>query len=430
MPQLALLQKQKVVVRLKFPPIQWPNKLEHSRDELRASSLAATALAPIKSLSEICQGYALIGMETDGKASMTGELTRVHIESMKYDPAIASIDVYREEQSLSPELPTLSVSAYNPGSIPSGSGSGIHAATFETGLTSTFLSCIGVTPAAYDTDIYGILQDIRHSNGTFRCLAATAPSASLYHRRSVTFDGTNDMNYIINNSVQTLSMSATRGGTSAYHSTYSEFLAMDDFAYRYPYPVFVNPTANAGYGYETNWQLYNGISVGNVRHTNGTTYELADCTQTKNPPPVYGGCISGTGSTCSGDREMPYVVIPGIPSSGTDFATTCLDGAGSIGCGTSWSAPVGNGLAADILSADSRMIDWPEKVRAILVLTAQNVDGGYWAPGTDGRDGGGVVSGSEAVSFAQNHTFCSVGNTAVEKGIATGALVMAHRASP
>ncbi len=192
---------------------------------------------------------------------------------------------------------------------------------------------------------------------------------------------------------------------------------MDDFAYRYPYPVYVTGSANAGYSYETNWQSYNAISVGNVRHTNGSTYELADCTQTKNPPPVYGSCISGSGANCAGDREMPYIVVPGIPSTGTDFASTCLEGSGTVACGTSWSAPVGNGIAADVISADSRLSGWPEKVRATMILTAQNVDGGDWASGTDGRDGSGVVSGSEAVSFAQNHTTVSVGNTAVEKGM-------------
>ena len=40
---------------------------------------------------------------------------------------------------------------------------------------------------------------------------------------------------------------------------------MDDFAYRYPYPVFVNPSCEFGYSYEVNWQGYNGISVGNVQ---------------------------------------------------------------------------------------------------------------------------------------------------------------------
>jgi hypothetical protein len=82
-------------------------------------------------------------------------------------------------------------------------------------------------------------------------------------------------------------------------------------------------------------------------------------------------------------------------------------------------------MAADIISADSRLSAWPEKVRATMVLTAQNVDGGYWSTATDDRDGSGVVSGSEAVSFAHNHTSVSPGNTAVEKGMTAGSLYAA-----
>jgi hypothetical protein len=301
----------------------------------------------------------------------------------------------------------------------------VRAATFETGLTSGFLSCIGVTPVGWDANVSNVPWDIIHANATFRSMVAAAPSASFYHRRSVYYSGDNDQNFIVNNSIQTVSMSISRGGQSPNRSTYSEFLIMDDFAYRYPYPVFVNPAGNSGYAYEVNWQCYNAISAGNVRHTNNSTYEMADCTQTKNPPPVYGGCISGTDPNCAGDREMPYLVVPGIPSSGSDFAHTCVDnggGSGTLACGTSWSAPIGNGLAADVISADSRLVGWPEKVRATLMLTAQNVDGGNWSSNTDGRDGAGVVSGSAAVAFAQGHASVSPGNTATDKGMGAGSL--------
>src|SRR5690606_16232559 len=152
------------------------------------------------------------------------------------------------------------------------------------------------------------------------------------------------------------------------------FLVMDDFAYRYPYPVFVNGTGNFGYQYEANWQGYNAINVGNVRHTNSATYQMGDCTQTRNPPPIYGGgCIAGSGSNCAGDREMPHIVAPGIPSYDNDFAATCMEGSGTLTCGTSWSAPTVNGIAASVISADGRMASWPEKVRAALLVTAQNV---------------------------------------------------------
>lgn len=414
---MGMFSRVKVAIHMKYPPFSYPDKTRASEDESRANSLAATALEPVASLASMYLRHGLKGMQSRGKGVTEGELSRLQLEALKFDPDIAAVEMIHEENLLSPELSVLGSSAYNPGGVPSGAGSGVHAAIFENGLTSGFLSCAGITPALYDANVDGVSTNIRHANATFRCLFAAAPSASLYHRRSVTYDGSNDINYLINNSIQTVSVSMTRGTTSPYHSTYPEFLVMDDFAYRYPYPVFVNPSANSGYANEVNWQGYNGISVGNVKHADNGTYELADCTQTKNPPPIYGSCISGSGANCAGDREMPHIVVPGIPSIGTDFAPTCLEGSGTVICGTSLSAPLGNGIAADIISADSRLVSWPEKVRATMILTAQNVDGGDWASGTDGRDGAGVVSGSEAVSFAQNHTSVSIGGSAVEKGM-------------
>lgn len=414
---MSPMAKTRVAVHLKYPPILYPDKTRVSEEGARNASIAVGELDPVSPLSTVLLRNLVLGMSARGNGIAEGELTRQQIESMKLDPDVAAIELINEEEPLSPDLSTLAPSGYNPGSVPSGAGSGVKAATFETGLTSGFLSCIGVTPAGYDANVSSDPWEIRHANGTFRILAATAPSASLYHRRSTTYDGTNDQNFLINNGIQTVSLSFTRGSTSPYHSTYAEFLVMDDFAYRYPYPVFVTSAANSGYGYETNWQCYNAISVGNVRHTGNSTYEMADCTQTKNPPPIYGSCISGSGSNCAGDREMPYIVAPGIPYTGSDFASTCLEGSGTINCGTSWSAPVGNGIAADMIAADSRLSGWPEKVRAAMILTAHNVDGGHWAYGTDGRDGSGVVSGSDGVSFAQSHTYVSPGNSAVEKGM-------------
>jgi hypothetical protein len=193
---------------------------------------------------------------------------------------------------------------------------------------------------------------------------------------------------------------------------------MDQMAYTYPYPVFTNPSGNKGYGYEVNWQCYNAVSVGNVRHTNNSTYEMADCTQAKNPPPRYGSsCISGTGPNCAGDREMPPLVAPGFPYTGSAFDNGCTEGLGTLACGSSLSAPLVNGISASVIAADSRMLSWPEKVRATLILTAQNVESGDWTISGDGRDGTGVVSGAEALSFAKDHTSVSPNNAAVVSGM-------------
>ncbi|MEO7424397.1 MAG: hypothetical protein ABI036_04370 [Fibrobacteria bacterium] len=419
--KLGSSQKIKIAIHARYPDFIYPDKTSHSREELISSSIGSAALNPLTSQREFEKRHGLSDCEHLGRDMAICEVDKDQLDALKGDEDIGAVEVAREESPASAALSTLATSAYNPGPVPSGGGSGVHAATFEIGLTSTFISCLGIS-ATYDASTTVNLAVIRHTQTAFKALVHAAPSATFYHRKSVTFDGSDDVNYLINNAIQTVSISIERGGTSPYHSTYAEFLVMDDFAYRYPYPVFVNPTANSGYQYEVNWQGYNGISVGNVRHTNESTYEMANCTQTKNPPPVYGGCIVGSGADCAGDREMPHIVVPGIPPSGSDFATTCLEGALSVNCGTSWSAPVGNGIAADVISSDSRLAGWPEKVRAALILTAQNVDGGDWSVGGDERDGTGVISGSEAVSFAQGHSAVSINNGAVEKGMFAGSM--------
>lgn len=422
LPNLKSNEKLRVSIHLKYPPITYPDKTLVDSDEARSVSMTAATLAPVVNLNAVMRKYGFLGLVSRGNDIAEGELSRTQIESLKDDPEIGAVDVQFEDDPGSPEFSTLAASAYNPSPVPSSVGLGVRSATFETGLTASFLSCIGVTPAAWDANASRDSYEIRHANATFTCLVRMAPSATFYHRGTVTFDGTGDINYLINNGIQTASSSWLRGATTPYHSTYPEFLVMDDFAYRYPYPVFVDLAGNAGFAYEVNWQCYNAISVGNVRHTNNSTYELTECTQTKNPPPIYGSCISGTGANCAGDREMPYVVVPGTPYTGTDFATTCLGGNNTLNCGTSWSSAIGNGLAADIIAADSRLVSWPEKVRATMILTAHNVDGGHWASGTDGRDGSGVVSGADAVAFAQSHTSVSPGNSAVENGMGAGSL--------
>lgn len=418
LPTLGLLETVRVGVRIKRGSFVHLDKTRYTQQELIENSQAYLAQTPVNSPLAVLARYGLLAASMRGNDIVIAYAGRSVLEALKVDSEVASVWEDVEASNLSPELTTLAASGYNPGSVPSGAGSGVKAATFERGLTSSFLSCIGVTPSAYDTfTLTGADALKRHSHATFRTLVASAPSAYFYHRYSLTYNSTDDVNYIVNNGIQTISMSLDRGGTSADHATYSEFLTMDNMAFSYPYPVFTNPAANSGYTYETNWQCYNCISVGNVRHTSDSYFEMAECTQTKNPPPRYGSCISGSGSDCAGDREMPHIVAPGYPSTGSDFATTCLEGTGTLSCGTSYSAPVANGMAAAAIAADSRLSGWPEKVRATLILTAQNVESGDWTVSGDERDGAGTISGSEAVAFASGHTSVSPSNTACEKGM-------------
>lgn len=411
-----------VVLRIKPRMGTYLNKLTHTTEELEASGRALAQLGIVVTPEVLIARYGLIPTEGTEDNRISCRVNKYQLDALKNDTEIAEVSEFHQDGPASdPEFSTLATSAYGAG-VPGTAATGVAVATFEKGLTQSFLNCIGVSPASWDAHTGADSSEKRHSEATFKCLSIAAQGATFYHRRSVTYDGTNDQSFLVNNSIQTVSMSWARGGQTAYHSTYSEFLVMDDFAYRYPYPVFVNPTQNDGYGYEANWQCYNAINVGNVRHTNGSTFEMAECTQTKNPPPVYGSCISGSGSTCAGDRELPHVVAPGIPQTGTLFGTTCLTGSGTLACGTSYSAPILNGIAADVIHSDSRLVSWPEKVRAVILLTAQNVESGDWDISSDLRDGTGTVSGTEAISFASAHTSVSPGNTATEKGMGASSL--------
>ncbi len=139
-----------------------------------------------------------------------------------------------------------------------------------------------------------------------------------------------------------------------------------------------------------------------------------------------------------GDRELPVIVVPGITPAGVYTADACVNFLGSssniiacLGNGTSISAPTANGIAACVISADSRMVGWPEIVKLVLLATAHNVDDREWTDyfqwwnRWDGRDGAGVISGADAVWFARNHQTITENNAAVENGISTGYLTTA-----
>lgn len=269
-----------------------------------------------------------------------------------------------------------------------------------------------------------------HTQVMFSLLWYAAPQANFYHYAEVHYG----MNYqdqraqfIINNFIQTVSCSYT----AAYSANWDEMLLIDDFAYSYPYPVFCNPAANdAPTGGIVNWGCYNAISVGASHQPDLNHYEWAAYSNYVNPPAF----ISGSPA----DREMPYVLAPGTPpydvnnppwdyhcmnngqpvAVGWDYESALLTPFCTNIRGTSLSAPVANGIAADVISANSNFIGWPEKVRAALMVTAQNCDGGEWDASVDGKDGAGAILGTNAVLFAQNHTAISgPNNTAAQDGL-------------
>jgi hypothetical protein len=81
-----------------------------------------------------------------------------------------------------------------------------------------------------------------------------------------------------------------------------------------------------------------------------------------------------------------------------------------------------------VKSANIEYSQWPEKVRATLLVTAMNTNGYYWNSNTDGKDGAGAVSGIDAVTFAQNHTIVTgPGNLACINGQYAGSMTIADQ---
>lgn len=446
------------VVSLKHPEgVVYLDKFKHSPEELRENSLSIANLKPLKSGETVLRKYQDVRILEDGDFSLVISASRATLMRMAFDEDIGSLSLYEVPKSLAKKgggarflglsalwgqssinLRTLARSAYSHSQspLPSNLASGVRAATFETGLNAVFLSCAGITPAAYDpmtvpfTSLGSGAGDSVHSLVTFTNLFNAAPGGSLYHRRSWTYQNSADRNFIINNQLATISMSTDVGQNSANSA---ENRAVDAFANIYPYPVFSNPTANDGWRLPPRWAAYNALSVGNVQDSAYTHFKIdtitcgGGATQTRNPNPVYGGCIDGgTYPNCAGDREMPYIVAPGYtPFANISLTTPCYmlnvtpmtSNCISQGqeWGTSMSAPTLNGMAASLMGRNPYLKNNPELVRAILLQTARNVHGGLWNWREDGKDGAGVVHGASAIAFATNLPWTSPGNTPIPK---------------
>lgn len=362
-------------------------------------------------------------------------------------------------------IETLAFSSYNEeyrGQMTS-LGQGVNAATIEFAELSpeyvTLLLGDGYQFGRVDTGYDLGNGTVGHCHATFGVLRNTAPEAKLHYYKDISYTFA-DSTFIVDNEIHTISRSTTGGGLW----TTIRARAVDKWAYRYPYPVIVVPTANKGHSYEPSNLSFNALSVGNVIDYSEWYFMMPwltglsaagiakdTCTggetQTRNPPGFSGHTItqglnfsSCDGSTNDrGDWELPHVVAAGI----SPYYNSCCvqddrarqagiqlsakpgydENLGGACAGTSLSAPAANGLAACIISSNDRMKHWPEKVRCAMILTAHNVHGGHFDPVSDGVDGTGTLAGIDAVDFARNHSAVGWGHTnPVETGLAVGSL--------
>ena len=436
-----------VMVSLKLPGgVPLLDKTMHSEEKLKEQSLALAAVIPSISVKTVLNRHGIRARHEESR-SFQARLQKWDLEKVKFDADIASIDEYKEnsvsysrlgvpvlaltQAQTTYNLRVLAQAAYygssdNPSSI---AGAGVNVATIESGINPVVMNCFG---GLVGSRIDQNSNAVNHAHNTLRCLMRAAPGAKHWHRNDGSYpeytDATRD--WIIANGIQTSSLSYRRGEDYPSGPTLPEFRLMDYFAYIYPYPVFVTQTHNLGHQYESNWQNYNAISVGNVRFTNQSFFEVVTepglpeaggCTQSRNPPNNLGACLQppySNGSPydyCSSDREMPHILAPGYPPvDGTTLTDPCITGIGAnTFCGTSLSSPILSGIAADVISANpSKMTGWPEKVRAVLLAKAKNVHGGYWSQGVDGKDGSGVVRGVQSmllVTGSANHNIVPQG---------------------
>ena len=463
-----------VMIYLSTPQPKFLDPRNHTEFELRENERSIESLMPFTSAtSEIAKfSGSLRNAEVLDSGKFKCKVSKNQLNQLRFNKFIDNITLLPMTPNTAYAFSSLTSSSYNPSTSmpPTSKGQNINVATFESGLANNttgsdglyypfgnFVGCLANLYLPYIERRQPPWSGWTHSQQTFKCLWQTAPYANFFHRASIDYTTTGSESFISSNAIQSVSMSVAPSQWYICPNGNQPTIwpiedangvameRMDEWAYRMPYPVFCNPAANWGSNYEVNWQCYNAISVGNVRHTNLNHYEIdndvqADicttngpCTQTRNPPSLYGGPgiraplndANGQAvySGWSGDREMPNIVTPGFtPSPGIAMVDDkpCLEA--PLWCGTSYSAPITNGIVACVLSSDTRMRNRPEVVRAVLLATAQNVDGGEWDRYIDGRDGAGVVSGSSAVYFAQNHSEPGPSSTAQQYGIGSGTI--------
>jgi hypothetical protein len=393
-----------VAISSRFPPgITYFNKYDHTDLELEEQSKQIEQIQPLKDVATILSNHDVKRIRRYDAAYAVATLSKRQLSALMKDENVGGISPEISIQTSSytqanflpiffAQIPTpvssLAASAYNHSQLapPPNSGSSFSVGTFEVGITQPFLTCANLTPAVWEPFSSG---DLTHSQLTFRVLTYAVDNVSYHHRNSFRFNDPASQSFIINNRLRMLSSSTYRSGLispGVLHpltATDDEFLIMDDFVYRPPFPLFSNPTGNQGHQYESHWQGYNGISVGNVRHSNYTHFEIGEhggATMTRNPKERYGGsCVRGTNdppgvySYCSSDREMPSIVAPGWSptrflnpdgsGSGAYMTDPCIPG--NFTWGSSFSTPTLSGMAARVLGGDLiNMANYPEKIKA------------------------------------------------------------------
>ncbi len=379
------------------PPL---DRTKHPVDTMKAAAKRRVEMLKAQMADVPARAEALAlrhGLDVESVDGFTvrckAEKTSKGLITLAKDPGVGSVEEYLEPMSLYTPYSSIAQSTYNPTMVSKGSPD-IHIATFEDGISDGYLQCLGLWPRP--SGVEGGSQWNEHDQNCWQFMVTTAPSCAHYHCEGnengvVLYQVMQD--WFVDNEIHV----ASKSKAASSDPLNGQQRAVDRLTYQWPYTIFCNPANNYDASTTVNWGAYNGLSVGNVQHYQEATYRMNGCSNGGNPPTRYGP---------NHDREMPYVVVPGTaPYPSEPLGHACA--VDEWYCGTSISAPVLNGICGILRGlygngyAGSQRYghSWPELVRAVVVLTAQNVDGGDWDVYEDGWDGTGAVSGAGAESF-------------------------------
>jgi hypothetical protein len=436
--KLGPLDSVQVVIHLKRENPGYVDRYKATQATQLANAAAWRERRPLAHVSTIARKHKLESRARIHGNSMVARLSKAEAREIAHDPDIAAVEKLNVPITLAVpgtapvHLNTLISSAYNPANEMVNYGD-VNVATIEYGLRTSFVNSIAsdLRPTQYETYLppshtacdtattsnpYMAFCDglAPHTESTYYLLAAGTPESNRFHIMHdwLSFEHFDDIT-----SLEVNSVSMSLGYEyDASNTTDAEPRAWDRLAYLYPYPVVVLPAGNEGSTHTPDHHAYNALIVGIAQHYDNDSYNCdlywgtnpADITNTVNPPAKYGS---------DRDRELPSLLTPGWtpdpwwglvhPSIffGTIFHAPSTPYVVNGG-GTSYSAPVANAIAANVLSMRG-LYGWsasPEAVRAILMLTASDVDGNAWDVGDDGVDGAGAISGADAVNFASSAT--------------------------
>ncbi len=420
-------QTVRVLVTLQTAHMTYPSRFTHSTRELQAAAAAAQHLAPVVDIQTFCAAHGILPEPRADRDGFACTLDRTALLRVARDPRVACVSPLEPGEPCGSLIPftSLADAALNPAQHPLDMrGAGVVVATVE---------------ALSDT----------HPLLTGMCLANAAPAATRLHLEDNFYSPSWVVSWLISSGVEVSSLSLSRPPPERTpHSR--ESVVMDDMAYLWPCPLFCTPAGNAGDTAEVQWQSYAALCAGSVKHWQEREYVFDRFSCARNPQPEYGACIAGTGDSCGSDRELPEILAPGshpyeppdiwdpshlwyttmdtlycrVPGNlDSQYVCGYYPGWSFPGRGTSFSAPIANGMAARLISANRPLLAHkPDAIKMALMLTAHDVDSAEWDPAVDGHDGAGVLSAYDAVAYATSCTdltFDSVPR-AVEHGFVTG----------